>query len=96
MQLSNFINLGFRLSPWNKYCLLVLRFLHGVRRELMTTFQKPLLVPSSLGMSQLPSNSRPVKMGPTAVSETSSVNSLRTPCKHPRTKEQLHKCAFVG
>ena len=32
-------------------------------------------------------DSRPVKMGPTAVSETSSVNSPRTPCRNPKTKK---------
>jgi hypothetical protein len=34
------------------------------------------------------SDSRPVKMGPTAVSKTSSVNSHRTPCINPKTKKQ--------
>ena len=37
-------------------------------------------------------NSWPVKMGPTAVSETSSVNSFRTPCRNSKTK--AHQWSF--
>jgi hypothetical protein len=35
-----------------------------------------------------PLDSGPVKMGPTAVSETSSANSPYTPCKTPKPKYQ--------
>jgi hypothetical protein len=72
--------LDFRLSTWNEYWLLVLGSVYGVRGKF------PDHVPSSLVMSH---DSWPVKMGSTAVSETSSENSPRTPYKNPKTKDQF-------
>ena len=39
--------------------------------------------------AHLRSNSWPVKMGTTAVSETSSANPPRTPCKNPKNKKTI-------
>ena len=85
------ISPDFRHSPWNYIYIyththththtLVLGFLHGVRGECAKNI--------------LRSNSRPVKMGATAVSETSTVHSPRTPCKNPKTKKQRHRHCFT-
>jgi hypothetical protein len=52
---------------------LALGFLHGVRGEFTEDVSETAADPSSLFMKI-----RPVKMGPTAAPETSSVNSPRT------------------
>jgi hypothetical protein len=55
---------------------LVLGFLHGVRGEFTEDVSKTAVSPILTGHEL-------------NVSETSSVNSPRTPCKNPKTKQQL-------
>jgi hypothetical protein len=59
-----------------------LGFLHGVRGDFTDDVSGTAVSPIFIGH-----DSWLVKMGPTAVSETSSVNSPRTPCKNPKTKK---------
>jgi hypothetical protein len=63
----------------NVLCCTLFGFLHGVQGEFTDDV-------SHLHWS----NSSAVKMELKAVSETSSVNSLRTPCKNPQTKNNIH------
>jgi hypothetical protein len=44
----------------------------------------------TLSLAHLISISRLVKLGPTVVSETSSVKLPRTPSKNPKTKINIH------
>jgi hypothetical protein len=71
----------------------------------MTTFWKPLWVLTSLVMNKNKeasysfrysySYSWPAQVGPTAVSETSSVNSSRTPCEIPKAKKKTLQLSVV-
>ena len=68
---------------------LVFGFLHGVGGDFTDDVSGNAVSPIFIGH-----DSWLVKMGPTAVSETSSVNSPRTPCKNPKTKKQKNSISL--
>ena len=79
------------IYQWSKVCvsLQILNFTkwHSYSWFYTSTVEWILFFGFGIPNSQVKSsNSSPVKLGSTAVSETSSVNSLRTPCKKPKPK----------
>jgi hypothetical protein len=78
--INKYIKLDLRLSLWNEYCCLVSGFLHRVQGEFTDDISETAVGPIFTGHEL-----QPVKIGPTVVSETSTVNSRRY---NHKTKKQ--------
>ena len=79
--------LDFKLLSWNEYWFFVLGFMHGMRGEFSDDVSGASCG-SHLHWSWV--TAWPVKMGLRAAPETSSKNLLRTACKNPETKINIH------